>query len=61
MKYAKLTDKEAQPRAPVLDSMPPGWKQVPDGSLTEPLGHVWIYNGKNPFDEDLQLALLRLK
>ncbi len=46
---------------PVVSSLPPGWKLAPKGALTAPLGHIWIYNGKGLFDEDLQLALLRLK
>ena len=46
---------------PVVNSLPPGWKLAPKGALTAPLGHIWIYNGKGLFDEDLQLALLRLK
>ena len=46
---------------PVMDKIPPGWRPAPKGALTAPLGHVWIYNGKGLFDEDLKLALLRLK
>lgn len=46
---------------PVMDRIPPGWKPAPEGSLTAPIGHKWLYNGKNLFDPDLKLALLKVK
>lgn len=42
----------------VLDKMPSGWKVILNAT-TQPLGYVWINNGKSLFSKEYQHALLK--
>ncbi|MDF2879662.1 MAG: hypothetical protein K0R54_219 [Clostridiaceae bacterium] len=43
----------------ICNEMPEGWK-IKVGITSAPNGFYWIYNGKNMFDTEYKLALLKV-
>lgn len=43
----------------VLSEVPDGWKEL-EGSMTQPIGYAWYYNGKGFFGGEFQSALVKI-
>ena len=52
-----MTIEKGRKRIKIFAEMPKGWKEL-KGASTQPVGTIWISNGRSLFDKEYEQGLL---